>query len=93
SIPAPARIFYRFSSVDLAGVCHDWAYRIGVDRRKADRCWRIIATRGEVRVGTTLGWLGYLALRIGGGFAYRSNREKRLAGDLPPEQDAGGSEA
>ena len=25
SIPAPARVLYRFSSVDLAGVCHDWA--------------------------------------------------------------------
>ena len=82
SIPAFARPFYRFNTVDLAGVCHDWAYRMGVDRKLADRCWRIVATSGDASVGPTKGRLGYLALRLGGRPAYRGNREKREAGTV-----------
>jgi hypothetical protein len=82
SIPAFARALYRFSTVDLAGVCHDWAYRMGVDRKLADRCWEIVATSGEARVGAAPGRLGYLALRLGGGRAYRGNRDKRERGDI-----------
>ena len=80
SIPPFARSLYRFSSVDLAGVCHDWAYRMGVDRKQADRCWEIVATSGQASVGTGAGRLGYLALRLGGRSAYRGNRSKRLGG-------------
>ncbi len=82
SIPAFARVLYRFSTVDLAGVCHDWAYRMGVDRKTADRCWRIVATSGTACVGPTQGRLGYLALRLGGRWAYRSNQRKREGGDV-----------
>jgi len=77
SIPAPARVLYRFSSVDLAGVCHDWAYRMGVNRRVADKCWMIVARSGDASVGAVRGRLGYLALRVGGWPAYNSNRKKR----------------
>ena len=86
SIPPFARPFYRFSSVDLAGVCHDWAYRMGVDRKQADRCWRIVATSGEARIGSTAGRLGYMALRLFGWWAYRGNRRKRLGGIIVDSQ-------
>jgi hypothetical protein len=86
SIPAFARAFYRFSTVDLAGVCHDWAYRMGVDRKAADRCWQIVATSGQASVSPMLGRIGYLALRIGGGLAYKGNAEKREAGNIVDPQ-------
>lgn len=89
SIPAFARSLYRFSSVDLAGVCHDWAYRMGVDRKRADRCWEIVATSGQARVSTALGRLGYLSLRAGGRWAYRGNAKKREDGDIVDRQTGG----
>lgn len=82
SIPAFARMFYRFSTVDLAGVCHDWAYRVGVDRKDADRCWEIVATSGEACVGRTQGRVGYVALRLFGRWAYDGNRRKREEGNI-----------
>jgi hypothetical protein len=86
SIPAFARALYRFSTVDLAGVCHDWAYRMGVDRKRADRCWEIVATSGDASVGAFSGRLGYTALRLGGRWAYQGNRRKREAGDIVDPQ-------
>lgn len=77
SIPFFARALYRFDSVDLAGCCHDRAYRVGVPRQAADRVWEIIATSGRRRVGKVRGWLGWLGLRVGGGFAYRSKRDSQ----------------
>ncbi len=71
SIPAFARFLYRFDSVDLAGCCHDVAYRIGVPRAPADQIWRIVATSGKRRVGRVRGRLGWLGLRLGGFPAYR----------------------
>lgn len=71
SVPAGARWLYRFDAVDLAGCCHDLAYRVGVPRDVADRVWKIIATSGRRRVGRVRGWLGWMGLRVGGGFAYR----------------------
>jgi hypothetical protein len=85
SIPAPARMLYRFSSVDLAGVCHDWAYRMGVNRRLADQCWMIVARSGETRdarIGPVRGWLGYAALRLFGHWAYNGNRDKRERNEI-----------
>jgi len=71
SIPAFARPLYRFDSVDLAGCCHDLAYRVGVPRDVADKIWQIVARSGKRRVGRIRGWLGWLALRLFAGFAYR----------------------
>lgn len=70
SIPSAFRSLFRFDSVDLAGCCHDLAYRVGVPRKVADRIWRIVATSGNRRVGRFRGGLGWIGLRIGGGFAY-----------------------
>jgi len=81
SIPVFARALYRFDSVDLAGCCHDLAYRVGVPRRAADRVWEIVARSGRRRVGKVRGWLGWLGLRVGGGFSYRSKRDSRLSPD------------
>ena len=46
SIPVFARMLYRFDSVDLAGCCHDLAYRIGVRARPGRRG---LAHRGDLR--------------------------------------------
>lgn len=81
SIPAPFRVLFRFSSVDLAGCVHDLAYRIQMPRRPADRMWEIVATSGHTkrsRIGRFRGRLGYLGLRLGGHFAYRANASKPL---------------
>ncbi len=79
SIPAVFRGLYRFDTVDLAGICHDWAYWIGVPRADADRLWRVVATSGSARVSTWKGWAGWVALRVGGWVAYRNHaRARRL---------------
>jgi len=71
SIPGPARTFFRFDKVDLAGCCHDLAYRVGVPRGKADKIWKIVATSGTRHVNKVRGFLGWLGLRIGASFAYK----------------------
>jgi len=71
SVPAFARMLYRFDSVDLAGCCHDLAYRIGVPRDVADEIWRLVAVSGEQRVGRFRGRLGWIGLRLGARYAYR----------------------
>lgn len=70
SVPAFARALYRFDSVDLAGCCHDLAYRVQVPRPVADRVWEIVATSGTRRVGRVRGFLGWAGLRLGGRWAY-----------------------
>ena len=77
SIPTFARAFFRFDSVDLAGCCHDWAYREGVPRGVADEVWRLVATSGTRRVGKVRGRVGWLALRIGGWVAYHKHEKRR----------------
>jgi len=71
SIPALARPWFRFDAVDLAGCCHDLAYRVRVPRREADKIWQIVATSGNRHVSGPRGWLGWLGLRIGGWAAYK----------------------
>ena len=71
SIPSIARPFFRFDKVDLAGCCHDLAYRVGVPRDKADKIWKIVATSGNRRVNRFRGSLGWLGLRIGAKRAYK----------------------
>lgn len=70
SIPSLARALYRFDSVDLAGCCHDLAYRVGIPRDVADEIWRIVGTSGTRRVGRIRGRLGWLGLRLFASFAY-----------------------
>jgi len=79
SIPPFARAFYRFDSVDLAGCCHDLAYRVGVPRPLADRIWEIVATSGRRRVGRVRGWLGWLGLRAGGWVGYKPTGDPLVA--------------
>jgi hypothetical protein len=75
SIPALARPLFRFDSVDLAGCCHDLAYQIGIPRNTADRIWRIVARSGDRHVGNVRGSMGWIALRLFGGFAYKPTGE------------------
>lgn len=62
----------RWDRHDLAGVCHDYAYRMQVPRPRADHIWQIVATSGQRRVGPVRGFVGWLGLRLGGWAAYRS---------------------
>jgi len=64
---------------DIAGIVHDWLYRIGVQRRIADQIWRHVARSGERHVGPIRGWLGFAGLRLGGWVAYRQIRKQREA--------------
>ena len=77
SIPGFARWAYRFDKVDLAGCCHDLAYRIGVPRDAADELWRIVATSGERKVSGLGGRIGWLGLRVGGWYAYAPTGDPR----------------
>ncbi len=70
SIPAIFRPAYRFDKVDVAGCCHDLAYRIGVPRGPADRIWRVVSTSGHRRVTRPGGAIGWLGLRLGGWYGY-----------------------
>jgi hypothetical protein len=58
----------------LAGLCHDALFRWQAPRAPSDRVWWLIATAGERRVGPVRGWLGWAALRLFGGRAYRQYR-------------------
>jgi hypothetical protein len=71
SVPGVFRSLFRFDSVDLAGCCHDLAYRVRVPRDKADEIWRIVASSGNRNAGRFRARLGWLGLRIGGRFAYK----------------------
>jgi hypothetical protein len=64
---------------DIAGIVHDWLYRIGIERRVADQVWLHVARSGERHVGPIRGWLGYAGLRLGGWAAYRRIRKQREA--------------
>jgi hypothetical protein len=80
SIPALGRWFMgRWDRHDIAGVIHDYLYRIGVPRRAADRAWRIVAEAGTRNVGAVRGFLGWAGLRIGGWVAYRKRAQEREA--------------
>jgi hypothetical protein len=81
SIPGFARFLYRFDAVDLAGCCHDLAYRVGVPRDVADEIWRIVATSGRRRVGNVRGWLGWAGLRVGAGLSYRPTGDPLVTRD------------
>lgn len=69
----------RWDRHDLAGVVHDYAYRIQVPRDAADRVWRIVARSGARRVGPVRGFLGWAGLRVGGWVAYRARRSDEVS--------------
>ena len=77
SIPGFARWAYRFDKVDLAGCCHDLAYRIGVPQGASDEMWRIVATSGERKVSRFGGRIGWLGLRLGGWYSYAPTGDPR----------------
>ena len=93
SIPGPARPFFRFDKVDLAGCCHDLAYRVGVPRGKADRIWKIVATSGTRHVSKFRGYSGWLGLRIGASFAYKPTGDPFKRKDSSDVDDRDGCDA
>ena len=80
SIPWLGRVLVRFSKVDIAGVVHDWLYQTGVtSRARADEIWRLLAESGEHRANAFQARTGWLALRAGGGPAWRRYRRRDAA--------------
>jgi len=72
SIPWFGRWLVRWSTVDVAGVVHDYLYQTQTTARgDADRIWRKIAGSGSVYASFLQRWICWLALRIGGWVAYR----------------------
>lgn len=72
SIPRFARsIMGRWDKHDIAGIVHDWLYRVGAPRDAADTVWRIVATSGDRHVNRLQGFLGWLGLRVGAGAVYK----------------------
>lgn len=71
SIPWFGRWLVRWSTVDVAGVVHDYLYREQRERKEADRIWRKIAGSGSVYASFLQRWICWLALRVGGWVAYR----------------------
>ena len=69
--PALAWALGDWRDYDVAGIVHDWLYRVQAPRRLADRVWRWVARSGEPRVNPVRGLLGWLGLRVGGWVAYR----------------------
>jgi len=81
SVPVLGRLVMgRWDRHDIAGVVHDWLYRVGAPRSSADTAWRTIATSGTRRVGPVRGFLGWAGLRLGGWVSYRSRARERGEG-------------
>ena len=77
SIPWFGRILVRWSKVDIAGVVHDWLYLAGTtSRARADGIWRLVAIAGEHHAGELQAWLGWVAIRVGGGCAWSRHRRQ-----------------
>jgi hypothetical protein len=74
-------VLVRFSKVDIAGVVHDWLYQTGTtSRARADEVWRLLAQSGQQRANAFQAFTGWLALRVGGGAAWRRHRRRDAAG-------------
>ena len=77
SIPWFGRMLVRWSKVDIAGVVHDWYYQTGTTTRsRADAVWRIVAMAGTHRANAFQAWVGWFALRVGGGIAWHRYRNQ-----------------
>ena len=81
TIPWFGRILVRWSKVDIAGVVHDWLYHTKTtSRARADRIWRLCAMAGEHHANAFQAWTGWLALRLGGWYAWwKLKKEKPTA--------------
>ena len=77
TIPWPGRFLVHWSKVDIAGVVHDWLYQTGSKTRsEADKTWRAVAMAGEHHANTVQAWIGWMALRIGGWWAWIRYRNR-----------------
>ena len=91
SIPWYGRILVRWSKVDIAGVVHDLLYEDGsMSRARADEIWRLVAIAGEHSANAFQGWVGWLALRVGGWVSWYHHRRHHPAGkdDFPSKDKA-----
>ena len=70
--------FVDWSRVDVAGVIHDALYSRRVNRRQADREWRLIARSGKHRAMLWQAWLCWLVLRLVGWWPYYGLTKKLL---------------
>ena len=71
TIPWYGRILVRWSKVDIAGVVHDHLYHKQIfTRSRADQIWRLCAVSGNHRANPVQAWIGWLALRLGGWYAW-----------------------
>lgn len=61
---------------ELAGLLHDFLYRIQAPKAEADYVFWLIASSGYQKVSPTRAWLAWAALRAFGGEAYRENGRK-----------------
>ena len=82
SLPWGTRWLVHWSRVDVAGVVHDYLYRRGVTvpdthtKAQSDRIWRWISLSGDRRAWRHQAWLGWLALRLFGWWAFRKGTER-----------------
>ena len=77
SIPTCLQWFVHWSKVDMAGVVHDWLYRVGSMKRKdADKIWRDVAMTGDNRANRFQAQACYIfGLRIGAYFTWHRYRK------------------
>ena len=88
TIPWYGRILVRWSRVDIAGVVHDFLYHEQIySRAKADRIWRLCAISGEHSANWIQGWIGWLALRVGGWVAWNACRRRIESGQYKCQRD------
>lgn len=78
SIPVALHWFVHWSKVDMAGVIHDWLYRVGgMDRKEADLIWRDVALTGDHRASKFQAQACYVVgLRIGARLSWCRYRRK-----------------
>ncbi len=80
SVPLPFRmVLPRWATYGPAAIVHDWLYwDQQICRESADKF--ILEEMEEAGVGIPVQWLIYVALRLGGWFAWRGNRKAKQCG-------------
>ncbi len=85
TIPWYGRILVRWSRVDIAGVVHDYLYHTQeFSRGRADRIWRLCAVSGGHSASPCQAWVGWLALRVGGWWAWNACRRRQAEQSSAP---------